>query len=163
MRELRKLGYWTAFYPVTQVSNLSNLKDPIPRMKKSGVYKIQCSCGDRYVGQSGRTFAKRFREHELIFDKLMKSIPTDSTSAVARHCYDEGHPFDHVKLSELHQCTSGRKLNRLEEYYTLLAVQGSSHSNYNILNDVDSVFVSHFIRFMLDYSTSIQSVTRSNL
>ena len=161
--ELRKLGYQAAFYPVTQVSNLSNLKDPIPRMEKSGVCRIQCPCGDQYVGQSRRTFTRRFREHELVFEKLIKSIPTDKYSAVARHCYDEGHPFAHVILSGLHQCTDGRKLDRLEEYYTLLAIQESARSNHNILNDVDSVFFNHFILFILDYSPSIQFTTRSNL
>ena len=62
-RELHRYVYRTGFYTVTKVLDLSVLKDPIPPMEKSGIYLLKCSCGDEYVGQSGRTIKKRLSEH----------------------------------------------------------------------------------------------------
>ena len=143
VRELRKYGYRIGFYPVTKASNLSLLKDVIPKMKKPGVYQIKCSCSDCYIGQSGRTFSKRFAEHERIFQKLANSLPTDSSSAVARHCHETGHPFDQVSLSPLYYCDHGPRLDRLEEYL----IRQFQQSSFEILNDIDSVFFNHFLRF----------------
>ena len=117
-------------YFVTQVSKLFTLKDVIPKMEKPGVYEIRCSCGDRYDGQSGRTFFKRFLEHRRVFYKLSNSIPIDSTSALAQHCHVLLIAFE---LSALDHCTNGRKVDRLEEYYTLLAIQQSLRPGHNRL------------------------------
>ena len=43
-------------------------KDHDPITSKSGViYRYQCNeqgCGEKYIGESGRTFAERFKEHQ---------------------------------------------------------------------------------------------------
>ena len=41
-RELRKYGYRAAHYPLTQVRQLSKLKDPISKLSKPGVYMLKC-------------------------------------------------------------------------------------------------------------------------
>ena len=47
--------------------HLVNPKDKDTILKKSGViYKYSCGrvdCGEEYIGESGRTFVERYREH----------------------------------------------------------------------------------------------------
>ena len=152
--ELRRFGYRVGFYPLTRVRDLSKLKDPVPVIDSPGVYLLTCSCGDLYVGQTGRALSKRFSEHRTHFNKLQKkpSASNTSLSAMARHCFHQSHPFDSVHASLLHRCENGSRLNRLEEYYyTIKNVIESRESNLNMLNDLDVVFFNSFIRFNLNY------------
>ena len=69
-REIKRYGYQIAFYPLTQIKNLSTLKDPVLKMDKPGIYQLECSCGDIYVGQSGRTISERLKEHTRDYKNL---------------------------------------------------------------------------------------------
>jgi len=163
-RELKRYGYRHAFYPVTQVAGLSLLKDTIPKLEKSEIYELSCSCGYSYVGQSRRSFRIRLDEHRYDFNKLKKRASSSSPlssiaveaahssgkfsiSSVARHCHETEHPFDAVKIQPLYYCQKGRKMDRLEEYFTI-----KSLNNNRTLNNLDAVFTNHFIRFTLNYA-----------
>ena len=96
------------------------------------------------MGKGGaKSLSKRFSEHRADFKKLLKLDHPDSSnlSAMALHCLEQGHPFDSVRLSLLHRCEKSPRLNKLEEFYTIDNVIQSRVSNFNMLNDLDSVFL----------------------
>ena len=60
-RELRRMEYTTAFYSsISLRSLLSKLKDPVPRVDRTVVYRLQVPI---YVGQIGRSLESRVQEH----------------------------------------------------------------------------------------------------
>jgi hypothetical protein len=71
--ELRRFGYKAAFYPVCTLANLSSLKDFIPPLKKSGIYRAECAdCSATYYGQTGRAFRTRIMEHLNEYNKARR-------------------------------------------------------------------------------------------
>lgn len=92
-------------------SMFSHLKDKVNDLNKSGVYKLQCgSCTAEYVGQTGRTFDKRIKEH-LRSQRLIH----DNKSSFGTHLKAENHSFDpatNFKVLQTHN--KSLKLNVLE-------------------------------------------------
>jgi predicted GIY-YIG superfamily endonuclease len=43
---------------------MKSVKDPIDKHQGKGIYKISCSCGRCYIGETGRSFQVRIKEHE---------------------------------------------------------------------------------------------------
>ena len=70
---------------------LSNLKDIIPDLQKSGaVYQIPCaSCSASYIGQSGRRLEQRIKEHRRVVATADLRL-----SALAEHVWTNEHPVD---------------------------------------------------------------------
>jgi hypothetical protein len=101
----------------------------IPRESVVGnvVYKLMCpDCHKAYVGQTGRRFSVRYREHQRSFrDK------TD-TSRYAKHLNENGHSFGPIKdiLETLQFRRKGIHLNTVERFY----IHKESITNYH-LND----------------------------
>ena len=140
--------------------DLCSLKDRIPPLKKSGIYSLRYNCVDTYIGQTGRTVEKRFKEHNQAYLRGLKMIPHPDyeprfDSAMAQHCLESGHFFDTVQPSLLHHCDSGPRMNRLEEIYTLLATKDASLRGFNVVNDLTCVFNNSFIRYMLHHDCSL--------
>src|SRR5436190_1276689 len=78
----------------------------------SGVYKITCNeCDCRYIGQTGREFKTRFKEHI----RALRSPETDSK--FAEHLIESNHTYTGIKenMSIIKKCKKGKRLNRLEE------------------------------------------------
>jgi predicted GIY-YIG superfamily endonuclease len=42
---------------------MRSVKDNLDHRKYKGVYKIECSCGKCYIGETGRSFQVRIKEH----------------------------------------------------------------------------------------------------
>ena len=90
---LRPKGIQVAHSSRRLRNHLVNVKDRIePEKKKGIVYKIQCSCGSNYIGESGRPKNVRLKEHvaDIKFARLDKS-------ATARHfaaCAGDMNPLD---------------------------------------------------------------------
>jgi hypothetical protein len=94
---------------------------------KSGVYKLKCAdCPLQYIGQMGRTFKVRFKEH-------IRDIRNNkSTSGHVQRILDTGHAcgkmneiMDIVKVQE-----KGKHLNTSEKYHLYkLCKQGIQLSN----------------------------------
>ena len=58
---------------------INNKLDKIEKINKSGIYKlsINCSnCDTIYIGQTGRSFKKRYKEHEGNIPQTIKKKPT---------------------------------------------------------------------------------------
>lgn len=88
---LKKFNIRTTFQ--TQFSlqkTLSNNKDPIPTIEQCGVYALTCNnCNAIYIGQTGRKFIHRIKEHERAWRKQ-----TPSLSHFADHLTDNQHTFN---------------------------------------------------------------------
>ena len=88
-----------AFKPLNSLSKLIfNVKDKSNKYKKSGVYKLKCNeCNSWCIGQTGRNFETRFKEHNACF-RLKKR-----TSNFANHFLDSKHNFPDINnLQILH-------------------------------------------------------------
>lgn len=76
----------TIFKPGRKVSELLRpFKDRLP-LSSAGVYKVPCSCGAVYVGETRRTVSTRLKEHM----RHTKNCETDK-SAIAEHSCTTSH------------------------------------------------------------------------
>lgn len=112
-----------------------NAKDATDVLKKSGVYKLKCpDCDAVYVGQTGRTFEIRYKEHLRSF-RLNKN---DST--FSNHILESNHTFPNLEnINILHTHEKSRKLNLLEsiEIYKSNIIQDN-----HLLNDQVELYYS---------------------
>ncbi|XP_076397942.1 uncharacterized protein LOC143266273 [Megachile rotundata] len=94
-RILRKHNIRTVFTTHTKIGQLlTSPKDPQPQLSTPGVYKIPCSCGQVYIGETGRSVNTRLKEHERC--ARLGYIQ----SAVAEHQITTGHKilFEKTKV-----------------------------------------------------------------
>ena len=90
---------------------------------------LECSSYDKfYIGQTGRSFGTRFKEH------LPKGRLTNRTSNFARHLVDTGHDYVDFdsNCTPIHVCEKGPHINALEEYEINRAYK---HNTDFVLND----------------------------
>lgn len=100
-----------------------------PLKDKSGVYRMECSTCDKfYIGQTGRSFGIRYKEH------LPKGKLVNITSNFAKHLIDDNHDYESFEANciPLHVCDKGRVMDTLEEYEVY---KGYKLNSNNILND----------------------------
>ncbi|XP_046389294.1 uncharacterized protein LOC124158154 [Ischnura elegans] len=118
--------YKVAFYtPHSLKKSLCKNKDTIEKTNLSGVYEVFCDCGASYVGQTGRDFTTRMKEHKKCKEN------GDETSMEAKHLLNSGHDceFDPVIL---HVADKGRKLDALEQ----IEINRRKKSNKPLLNEL---------------------------
>jgi hypothetical protein len=99
---------------------------------KSGIYKLTCpDCGKAYVGQTGRDFITRFKEHRHAFRTANQSY------SFAKHLTENLHHFGCMEetMEILHLQNKGKHLNTLEKYYIY-----AEHKKHNHLNDDSTIF-----------------------
>lgn len=106
---LRKRNIRIAFKTNNKLGKLiKNNKTKNKKENKCGVYKLKCgSCPKIYIGQTGRSFDKRIKEHRNSYLKKH----TDSHYAL--HLNNQQHTFDN-NFEILHQENKSLKLNLLE-------------------------------------------------
>ncbi|XP_070518870.1 uncharacterized protein [Cardiocondyla obscurior] len=75
---------------------LPNPKDQRPRLDKPGVYKIPCTCGKVYIGETGRKISTRIKEHQ----RCVK-FRYFSQSTLAEHWIETGHSVQYDKATTL--------------------------------------------------------------
>ena len=120
------------------------MKDPLPTTDKAGIYRLHCGTYTAsYVGQTGRSFVKRFNKN---LPALTNSQP--HKSAMARHRIESGHRYDQIQSSILHICDTGPRLDRLEEIETIRLAQEAS---YDILNDLHVTYNNPFSRHFFNF------------
>ncbi|KAJ4433393.1 hypothetical protein ANN_15652 [Periplaneta americana] len=93
---LRKFNIKTVYNAPHKISHsLVKVKDKLPHLQSAGIYMIPCSCGLKYIRQTGRTVEDRRKEHI----RLCKYGPYEK-SAIALHSADSGHAieFDNIKI-----------------------------------------------------------------
>ncbi|XP_022814510.1 uncharacterized protein LOC111348209 [Spodoptera litura] len=93
---LKEYSIPTIYQPGIKIKQIINKPKDDSRLRKPGIYKINCSCGLSYIGQTKRPIIKRFKEHQA--DLKRKQI---NKSAIAEHVFlsGRGHSIeDHVKV-----------------------------------------------------------------
>ncbi|XP_059055747.1 uncharacterized protein LOC131849649 [Achroia grisella] len=81
---LNKYSIKTVYYPPSKVTNnLRSPKDKLP-YEAPGVYKIDCSCGSFYIGQTKRSIAERLKKVRSVFGWVLslnhKEIPVSNSN-----------------------------------------------------------------------------------
>jgi hypothetical protein len=93
VKVLSKKEIKTSFKPHETIKqNMRSVKDKLDPHKGKGIYKIECSCGECYIGETGRSFQIRIKEHGA--DIKNEHI---RTSALAEHSLKTKH---HVRLED---------------------------------------------------------------
>lgn len=127
-------GINIAFSTVGSVfSRFVRNKDQISVLNNSGVYSFSCNdCNSVYIGQTGRSFLTRGKEHLKQFEKYKNTDIVTTNSSLANHLLVNKHTATLDNLNSLHLCTKSSKLNYLEilEIYKIINEQ-----NFTILND----------------------------
>ena len=116
---LQKYGINVYFKGGTTIkSTLMKPKDQDQKMKKSGViYRVRCdSCSDNYVGESGRVFEDRFKEHlkapspiYLHHSKSGHPLPSENNVDILAR---EGHSFSRQIKESMFIRTNNPSMNR---------------------------------------------------
>ena len=86
-------------------SRLVKAKDGFdPKKKKGAVYRMSCSCGSVYIGESGRPRDVRLKEHvaDIKYARLDKS-------ATARHAHECGGDMNPMEASTIATDTHWRR------------------------------------------------------
>ena len=98
--------------------------------RHTGVYKISCSdCNKFYIGQTGRSFETRFKEH----------LPRNNNkSNFSEHLISNNHSYSSLEenLKPLHLCNKGRTMTTLEQYEIYKATKTSPQ---DLLNDKNTL------------------------
>jgi hypothetical protein len=97
-RILLKNGFQVGFKPVRKIKDsLASVKDKIEPLQKEGVYRVPCTCGEVYVGQTRRNIYTRIQEHKQALKKLEQN-----KSAIAEHSIKRDHIIDWENAKLLH-------------------------------------------------------------
>ena len=95
-------------------------------MKKSGVYRLTCpDCQKKYVGQTERSFKKRYKEH---FHDFKYNI---HRSRFATHLLENKHSMGPInEVMELVYTTSkGKFVDTVERFYIYSETRGNNQIN----------------------------------
>ena len=118
----------------SRVENWFGYKDKSPTTMQSGViYKLTCSCGKVYIGETARNFVTRAAEH-------LKVTGKDSTlTEVGKHLRENsGHTVNHMEPEYLGHCRFKLKrkliesleIQKFENWRQLLNEAGTSTKLY---------------------------------
>jgi hypothetical protein len=98
----------------------------------SGIYKLICpDCHKTYVGQTGRQFLTRYKEHKAAF------LNSSNTSSFAKHLSEEAHSFGPINDMHIVHChRKGPHLNTTERVHIHTEFAINNH-----LNDPQTMFL----------------------
>ena len=128
---------------------ICNAKEGTDIERKSGVYKLVCDgCNGCYVGQTGRSFITRYKEH---ISAVRNNRP--ERSHFAKHLIDTGHQLqDGHTFQVLHTNNKGLRLNVLEQLEIIKQSRGG-----NIFNDQLNVSSSPLLHIDFTNGSNIHS------
>jgi len=118
-----------AFNMINKFSNNTNQNGD--KFNKSGIYKIKCSdCDSFYVGQTGRSFRTRYREH---IQALKSQNLTSMKSTFAEHIMQSNHKYTNIdqNMEVLDYEIKGNKMNCKEDFYIFLNYKTNPNSVLN--------------------------------
>ena len=104
---------------------------------RSGIYQLKCStCGKIYVGQTGRPFSIRFREHKHDFKYMSQK------SRFAQHLLEEGYPLDTMAntMDVTHFAKKGRMMDTLEKFHIYDATRKGIQINDRLTVQQNPIF-----------------------
>ena len=104
---------------------LSNNKEKLQKLEQNGIYKINCcDCDAIYIGQCGRSFKQRIKEHIQSIEKQ------NFTTGFSEHCINQKHNFK-GEFEILHIVDKGGRMNIFEN----LEIRKAVNSKKNIVNE----------------------------
>jgi hypothetical protein len=92
----------------------NNTTNEANKYTRSGIYQLNCpTCSKKYIGQTGRSFQVRFREHKHDYKYMCYK------SKFAQHLLEEGHSFDTMEnITEIIQyARKGRMMDAHEKFH----------------------------------------------
>jgi hypothetical protein len=101
------------------------------QFRSSGIYRLTCpDCGMKYIGQTGRPFHIRFREHFRDFKY------NNRKSKFATHLLDNNHSIGPINdiMEILYTTTKGRSMDTIEKFHIY-----KETCNNNQINDKNTV------------------------
>lgn len=135
---IRKAGIKVSFKSQNSLRKMLSSKTHTDLLEKSGVYSLHChDCEAKYIGQTGRTFNTRIKEHIHAWKH------NSCKSHFANHLLQTGHTFDphtdiHILEIENH-------------YHTRLTLENLHiHLNDNLLNENINHNPSPLLKLLLD-------------
>ena len=111
------------------------------KYSRSGAYKLTCQdCNKAYVGQTGRSFLERFKEHRQAFEI------NSHISNYAKHIIEQSNTFGPIQntMQPLQYLGKGTHLNTVERYYI-----HAEFSNNNHLNDEHTIHTNKIFEALL--------------
>jgi len=136
----QKLGIQIAFQTKHTIGKLlQNHHKTRNKFQNNGVYELACpDCNKRYIGQTGRPFAIRFKEHERDFQNNCKK------SLFAKHLIEQQHHFPPIDegMSILEIQRKSKKLHTLEQFHIYKAVKSGDHLNEQYTDTHNEIFES---------------------
>ena len=139
-RVCRKHNIQTAFTTMdTLRRQLTRVKDTDPIIKKSGVvYRIPCSCGLVYIGETKRSLETCLKEHQAACRRREME-----KSAIAEHTWTKKHSPDWDNISIIDQARNNTTLLVKEALHISLARQ------HTLLNRDQGTAISNCWRLLL--------------
>lgn len=131
-RQMAKTNTQVCFRTSNTIQKQLAKKRKAPIEEKTGIYKLTCNdCDKFYIGQTGRKFKTRFKEH--IPPKNI-TPNTKIKSNFCLHLIDNNHNYTSLEenMKPIHICTKGRYMNAREEYEIYRAFK---YNQENILNE----------------------------
>jgi hypothetical protein len=104
----------------------------LDKYTRSGTYKLTCpDCNKAYIGQTGRSFNERYKEHKNVFKT------NSHTSNYAKHILEQSHTFGlmHQTMQILQYHEKGTHFNTIERFFIYAEFSKNNH-----LNDEHSIF-----------------------
>jgi hypothetical protein len=106
-----------------------NLYQNPPEQDKNrqfGVYKLTCTdCGKAYIGQTGRKFHTRYKEHKRVF------YYNPQHSKYAQHLTENKHSFGSINniMEVIYLQKKGKHLNKIEKFHIYKEARHNNHLN----------------------------------
>jgi hypothetical protein len=126
----------TVFRTQNTIENILRHKTKTEKYDSSGVYQMKClDCPLRYIGQTGRTFKIRYKEHMCI--QAIRN--NNGNSGYSNHILNTGHTYETITdtMDVIRNGRKGRHLNTLEKYYIYRISKTNVHLN-DIYNETQN-------------------------
>jgi hypothetical protein len=126
-----------AFRTKNTIHNILKPQPQIDKYNKSGIYQMKCKdCPMKYIGQTGRTFNTRYKEH--IYDIKSNS----NNTGYSKHILDTRHSYGPMvdTMDVIRINNKGKYLNTLEKYYIYKISRKGLHMNDMNINEHNPLF-----------------------
>jgi hypothetical protein len=130
VRQITKLFQNTqlrvALHTQNTINNILKLREQIDKYNNSGIYQLKClDCPLNYVGQTGRMFNVRYREH------IHAMRTNNSNSGYSNHISATRHAYGTIKdtMDVIKTGRKGRHLSRSEKFHIYKISRNSLHMN----------------------------------
>jgi hypothetical protein len=126
-----------AFRTQNTIQNIPKPNTQVDKCRKGGIYQMKClDCPLKYIGQTGRTFDIRYKEHIHAIRK------NNGNSGYSNHILDTGHTYGTMTdtMDIIKTGRQGRHLNTLEKYHSHRISKNILHMNDTYVDTHTPIF-----------------------